>query len=1381
MKRVASGVLRGLLSLLVVLVVLVAIFVGVARELVDQVDDFKPELVSWVNERFSVHLELGSIAGSWSGLAPRFTLRDVSIRLADASGEAPHIDTLDLEILLLRSLLSLQPRVRLQVEGATGSASFKDGRIQVAGFESLSLQQRATNNRPSAAKAGAKNTSSRLDQLLAQPLIELRNSQFTITGLYREPVALTVHEFRTEAGKRRRYILGELTARGPSDVRFSLKGRVTGSVFSAGSLQGGVYLRAEDANWLPWVPPSRRTSANATLDSLQGSASVWLNFKAGKLQEILTDFAVENLSLTSKNDIKPPHIESLTGKARWAGDASDWRLDLQDIRMQTARFLWMPSFMNLHATQQDNGQTRYRIKVDDMDIEPWVNYYLGTQARDSKLHQTLSKLRPAGQLQDVAIELLLKDRKVEDYRFALNLNAFQNRPWNAIPGFYDLDLRAWGKKGVTLFRVDETYLELNYPQLFRDVLTLNYVDANIILRDLDDQLWLQSGPMYLNSKHAQSATQMSLSIPKDSSISPFLQLQATLRNGDGKHKSLYLPAGVIDDALLRWLDDAIIDGHLMRGDILVHGPVRRDQAEPRGVVLGFTVRDAEMRFLPDWQEPVKQGVADVVVDRGEVDARILAGSYYGQAVQSGSVRLPRYDESQPHVLSVRAQTSGPAEQAFSILTQSPLREQIGGFVDDVTLQGDVDVGFSLDIPLQKEYAHQIQSTTDVVLDHGRVELASQNLQVTDARGELQFDLQKGLSAKRLEGTFLGGKLQGDMQTVAKGNGQWTQLDLTGNTTIQALQRWRDIPFLDYASGPLQYHTQILIPMGQSDKTVSPQLVVHSQLEDVEVSLPEPFGKPVRQPQPFALTLDLGGAPFELGVQYGELANVALLFGDSGLQRGAVLLGQGDASLPERDILQVTGSVARFDDQEWKARLSSRPDTKTAVSAPGGTAGDSANAVAGNAATENPAAAVLTMLDDSELRIQDLSLQGQVLGQTDLRLTRGQGYWNLWLNNDLASGHASLPDYLLGPQQNYSRQTQPVVVTLDRLQVGARTGGETVNAEKNDTAKAVNRPGATITETWQPADLSPLLMPPMDVTIAAFGVGDAQFGRWEFQARPVADGLQVKSLSAQADGVSLVGSGRWSETAGVRSTSFKGKASAANAADAIKAMGGTPTLSSKTAEAKGSLTWPGAPFEFALSRLAGNVSVKLKSGVFYNVSSNAAGKLWGLLNFETLMRRLQLDFDDLSESDMVYDEFSGSIRLDNGVLDLSQVKLNSPAIKMNAEGKVDLQQDQLALGLDVTLPVTRNLVLPAAVIGGVPAAATAFVVEKMFGEQFDKLTTIKYDIKGTFEQPEITVKDSFSIIPKQVGEAVMRNEKAADKTADKAAPLQPQSQPEESTP
>ena len=1353
MKRMASGVVRGLLSLLVVLLVLCAVFVGVARELVYQVDDFKPEIVGFVNERFGVHVELGTIAGSWKGLAPRFTLSDLSIRLADSKSAPPHIATLDLEILLLRSIMSLEPRIRLRVDGVEGQAWKQGGHLQLSGFD------RVIEEKPdSTDKSESNGQSPLLDKLLAQPLIEISNSRITVRDLYSEPVMLTVHEFRTEAGRRRRYVLGDFTAHGPSDVRFSLKGRVSGSVFAKDSLNGGLYFHADGADWLPWIPEERRQLSNAALESLQGGASIWMNFQKGEIEEIITDFAIDDVALSSQNDIKPPHILDLQGKARWAGNQQEWRLDLQDIRMQTSRFLWMPSFMNLQSSLMDDGQTRYRIKVDDMDIEPWVNYYLGTQSRESQLHQTLSKLRPAGQLQDVAIEMMVADKKIADYRFALTLNAFQNRPWKRIPGLYDLDLRAWGKKGLTLFRVDETYLELNYPQLFRDVLTINYADANIVLKDLENEWWLQSGPMYVNSKHAQSATQMSLSIPKDKTLSPFIQLQATLRNADGKHKSLYLPAGILHDSLLKWLDEAIIDGHLMRGDILVHGPIRRDEEEPRGVLLGFTARDAVLQFLPDWEEPVKDGLADVVVDQGQVEAHILEGSYYGQHVESAGVSLPRYDERKPHVLSVRAETSGAGKDALRILKESPLRQKIGSFIEDVSLQGETGVRFSLDVPLQAEYSDQIQSTTNVSLSQGKVGLSSQNILVSDTSAEVQFDLQKGLSARNIMGNFLGGKLQGSMQTVAQKTGKQVRLELTGNTAIKNISNWRTVPLLDLAAGRLDYRALVTIPMGTEDASVHPQLRVSSQLEKVVVNAPAPFGKAANIKRSFVMNMELGAAPFKLNVQYGDLGNVALLMGEQGLQRGSILFGEGVAQLPTKDILQVSGLLSRFDDQEWKALISSKPIQ-----------GSTQDAIKHSDAGTN---AILFKLDDSELRVQDLTLQGYPFGQTDLRLQRGQGYWDLWVNNDLASGRLALPDYLLGSGQQLNQQTQPVVVNLERLQVAtARVDQE---AELQSEMQPEN-------DTWQPVNLSPTLLPPLDITIDQFIVGQAQFGRWIMQARPVDNGMQANKLDAQVDGVSLTGSAKWIEAAdGQRTTTFQGVVSAANAADAIKAMGGTPTLSSKSAEAKGRVSWPGAPFEFALTRLVGEISVKLKNGVFYNVSSNAAGKLWGLLNFETLMRRLQLDFDDLSESEMVYDEFGGNIKLDRGVLNLSHVKLNSPAIKMNAQGKVDIEHDALALGLDVTLPVTRNLVLPAAVIGGVPAAATAFVVEKMFGEQFDKLTTIKYDITGTFEQPEITVKDSFSIIPKQVGEAVMRNEKSSPGNSEqKVVPQAPkQEMPEE---
>lgn len=1341
MKRVASRLIRAILSLGVVLLVLCAVFVGVARELVYDIDDFQAEIVQFVNERSALKLELESLSGSWSGLAPHFTLRNLTVRMADSTSAPVQIKTLDLDILLLKSLFSLQPRVRLHVDGARASANYQDGHLVLSGFESL------VNKAPA---EGAAQEESSLDALLAQPRLTISNSELQVVGLYDVPVSLEAHQFQTEAGRRRRYVLGDFTAHGPSDIQFSVKGKVSGSFLYPGSLNGGLYADVDAADWFAWIPADKRALPQATLESLQGGASFWINFKNGIAQEIFSQFKINDLSIDSENDIKPPHILNLQGKARWAGVANQWRLDLQDLQLQTTRFFWLPKAVQLVSEPLEEGATRYRLVVDDVDIEPWVNYYLGTQSKEDKLHQTLSKLRPSGKLQEVALEVVVAEKAVQDYRFALNVTGFQNRPWKFIPGLHDLEINVWGRKGLTLFNIDENYLELNYPRLFRDVIPVNQLSADLILREEEDHWQLQSGPIQARTHHAQGVTQLSLSLPKDKEQSPFLQLQATLRNADGKHTSLYLPAGVIHESLLKWLDEAIIDGHLLRGDILVHGPTRKLQDEPLGVLLGFTAEDGVLQFLPEWTEPVRNGLADVVVDRGEVDARILAGTYYGQSVQQGSVTLPHYHEGTPHVLSVRAEAAGPAEQGFAILKESPLRGAIGEFIEDVTVQGKMAVDFGLDIPLQAEFNDQIRSTTQVQLAQGDVSLESQKIHVSNVDAEVEFDLQKGLSSPRISGTFLGGAISGTIETRTvndakqKPQGKTTRLTFKGDTTVAALDQWRSLSLLQPVSGPLAYNAVLSIPLaaptenGAPKEVPSPELKISSNLTKTVVDLPPPYGKPAQQSVPFSLSMGLGQGPQPLALQYGELFKLSMIKADSDIHKLALHFGPGQADLPDNNSIKVTGTLERFDDAQWKPVF----DQVTAKAQNNG---------------ENPDSGLLYRLDDSSLRIGDMTLMGYHFGQTDLRLSRGEQRWHVWINNELATGKLNLPDYLLGPVADYRTQSQPVVVDLERLQIAKSTKPE-----------GEGEPGEA--EDWQPADVSPKLFPPVEINLAQFTVGESNFGQWAIKAKPSPSGVDIPDFNAWVDGVTLTGHANWIETeSGVRATNVEASLKAKNAAEAIKAMGGTPTLSSKNAEAAGKLKWPGAPFEFALVRSQGDVSVSLKSGVFYNVNANAAGKLWGALNFETLMRRLQLDFDDIRENEMVYDELSGDINLDRGILSLSHVKLNSPAIKMHASGKVDLEHDVLDLGLDVALPVTRNLVLPAAVIGGVPAAATAYVVEKMFGDQFDKLTTIKYQIKGTFDEPLVSVKDSFSFIPKQVGEAVISNEKPATTPVEEAAP------------
>jgi len=1326
-KKVASGVAKKILALLVTVLVLCAILIGVVRELVHQIDDFKPELVAFVNQKTGMYLSIETIKGSWTGLVPRFLVHDISLRAEAGSEPLMSAKTVDFELLLIRSVKNRQPRFRLNIDGAELHAEYKDGRFSLRGFTPDKKQSK-------------EKLEEVVDFIVAQPRIAITNTELSVDGLYAQRVDLHVHQLQSEAGLQRRYLKGYVSASGPGHLSFRLTGRVSGSVFSKSGLSGNVFLDSEATDWLPWIPQQHRSFANAKVESLTGGGRFWVKLKRGALAEIVSDFTANDIKLSSSNDVQPPEIEKLSGKIRWTGRLHDeWKLELQDLNMKTRRFTWRPDRLSLFAQQQTHNSELYRISIDDVDIEPWVKYYLGIQGKDSDIYKTISKLRPSGKVRDLNLELVVEGEKILDYRFALSLAAFENRSWKNYPGFHDVDVQAWGKKGLFIFRLNDDFVELDYPHLFRDALSINKLKGNVSLEINEDGYNLQSDVIQAATPYAQGGLQLSLSLPKDKEISPFIKLQATLRNGDASQASLYLPAGILDDKLVSWLDQAIQAGHLLRGDIIAHGPLRKGTAEKRTVMLGFTGENAVFRFLPDWKEPIRQGLVDVIIDRGAVEAHAVSGTYYDQKIQHATVTLPRYKPSQPHILSVRGKTQGQAQSGFKVLTETPLAGYLGEFIHDFSMTGALDVSLKLDAPLQHKAQPEttpdgeevvenpgLAVTANIDLSEGSLAIASQGLQVEDLSGEVEFDLDRGLQAHQLTGTLFNGPLVGEITTTRLEQGRQIQLNVAGNGALQKIKEWKPMPVMTAVSGTIDYQFGLYIPMGDMARKHPKYFQVYSNLRGVQVDLPPPFAKPAAVDSVFSLRRTLEDDASELQLKYNDSLSLVLLNSETQLLKGMVRFGPGSVSLPEKNRLVVQGVLAEFDDQKWRASFNRVPK-------------------ASENKTEQFDSSALKMVDDTALRIEQLRIAGTDYGRADISVRRTERGWKTWLDNSRVSGVADLPLYLLESAKQLPRQKQPVNVTLTRVHIPKSEDQE----QETD---------------WTPMDLSPRLFPPVNININELKVGDADFGRWDLKLIPSEQGMDITQLNCTTQSLSLTGTGQWHESAkGNRFTRVSAQVKGENAADIMRIWGATPTLSSKSATADLQLGWPGAPIEMAVSRLRGDIKAELEDGIFFNVSSNAAGKLWGALNFETLMRRLQLNFDDLRESDMVYDEITGDFNLNQGLLEIKSMHIDSPSIKMSVSGKLDMEPGVLDMGLDVTLPVTRNLILPAAVIGGVPAAATAFVVEKMLGSQFDKLTTIKYAVQGTIDEPRISVKDSFSIIPKQVGEAVLGNEKpAADK-------------------
>src|SRR5690606_42017460 len=99
---------------------------------------------------------------------------------------------------------------------------------------------------------------------------------------------------------------------------------------------------------------------------------------------------------------------------------------------------------------------------------------------------------------------------------------------------------------------------------------------------------------------------------------------------------------------------------------------------------------------------------------------------------------------------------------------------------------------------------------------------------------------------------------------------------------------------------------------------------------------------------------------------------------------------------------------------------------------------------------------------------------------------------------------------------------------------------------------------------------------------------------------------------------------------------------------LGSWGKTSSVTSKRMEFDVGLVWPAAPMAFEVAKASGSVALKLENGVFRDTSRSAdAVRIFGVLNMESVMRRLRLDFSDLYGNGLSYDVLEGKASLKIG--------------------------------------------------------------------------------------------------------------------------------------
>jgi len=249
-----------------------------------------------------------------------------------------------------------------------------------------------------------------------------------------------------------------------------------------------------------------------------------------------------------------------------------------------------------------------------------------------------------------------------------------------------------------------------------------------------------------------------------------------------------------------------------------------------------------------------------------------------------------------------------------------------------------------------------------------------------------------------------------------------------------------------------------------------------------------------------------------------------------------------------------------------------------------------------------------------------------------------------------------------------------------------------------------------------ADITPATLPDMDFSTNEFSLGDKRFGAWEFVLRTLGDSASISELkmtTADAQIRDLSGETGanldWRYDNGVHTSSFNGLFSAGDMAQVLPGWGYDANVESESAAFVSNLQWLGSPAAFALEKVIGDVQVDIRNGRFVDIDSGGS-RLFGAFSFDSLVRRLQLDFSDLYEKGLAYDAIVGSLYFDNGIVATQgPFEISGPSSKITIDGHLNLINETIDADMLFTVPFGQTLSVLAGILGALPIALSTYIV------------------------------------------------------------------------
>jgi uncharacterized protein (TIGR02099 family) len=977
-----------------------------------------------------------------------------------------------------------------------------------------------------------------------------------------------------------------------------------------------------------------------------------------------------------------------------ADNSLSWIRDGQPHRLQLSQgqLLWQPTetgwsiysgALTLAAEQQQWQDLQLQLHRQNGSWSGSLNNFrleavtplANLLAEDIAILQQLVRYQPSGHLQQLQWQL-----SEQHWQLAGEFAALQSEPADNIPGISGIG----GQFLISDQLVKLTLLgeqgELRWDGLFTAPMPYERLAATLYWQTIAEGWRLQIPTLTIHSP----ALQLDASMQLDNK----LQILARLQHVDAANASAYFPQRYMPETVRDYLEQAIQQGQLRDATVLWHGaPAEFPYREQQGVFQVLAqLEQGTFAFAPDW--PLLQQLnAQLWFENASMHIQSNSGELAGLTLDQ-SVSASIADLFHADTIDIHIQQQANAQQVTALIQQSPLQDSLGAALQHLGALGQVQGDVLLEIGLQQPAVRAL-GTVDI---NGIVlQLAAPQMQLDNVNGRLSFD-NGDISAEGLSLTWRGLPVAAALQGSQTEQGYSLQLQLQGEAGADQLASAVYAPLDELIQGQSGWQFQLQLALAKTGFNYAAQL--HSTLENSAVLLPAPYQKAAAEKADFTLVVNGDAERSWLSAHYNDNLHfhAEFLHQNQQIKRAHLIAGPDDSGLNGAGF-SVSVALQQADFLTWFELLQHQ--------------------LSQNLPADKNILPPLTLLRGNIAQLDiaaDIALHNSVF-----ELKPQAGSWQLKLNADEVASRILF-------DKDWDNKGITAELEYLRFPLPEPEEGE---AEPDPLAELPEQTA----QRWL------LQLPPIKLTCADCSVGPYRFGKVHATAHSTGNRWILDELKAVYQRHQLSLQGQWQNNDALGVSQFSGVLQSANLGAMLDEFQITSAISGSNAEIEYHLNWSGAPHQFRLANLAGDINYKLGDGALTEVSDKGS-RLFSIFSLDSLLRKLRLDFRDVFAKGFYYNSMKGNLALSQGVVQTSDASIDGVPGSLQIQGYADLVSRKLDYQMAFSPKVTSSLPVIIAWMVNPATGLAALALDEVF-QSAEVISKINFIVTGSFDEPVVT--------------------------------------------